>query len=709
MKMGKEGALIEKLLKISNFKELNPVQKEAVSKGLLENRNMVIATPTASGKTFLSEIVAVQTILEKRKKVVYMAPLVALAAEKYQSFKKKYRELGIKTALSVGDLDSSDPKLRDYDIIVCSNEKLDSLLRHDADWIRDVGLVIADEIHILNDMSRGPTLEVALTKLRNLINPKVIALSATIKNVDEIAKWLDANYLVSEWRPVKLYEGICYDNKINFFDKESHKLPNKRNELGITENTLKLEKQALFFVATRKATESLADMLKEDVKKFLKKEEMKKLNEISKRILNALERPTKQCKKLADCVKFGVAFHHAGLVAKQRHLIEENFRNGLIKFIIATPTLAMGVSLPAFRVIIRDVKRYYPRIGSSYIPVLEYKQMAGRAGRPEFDRYGESILVAKNEMEAEELVERYISGEPEEIYSKLAVEPVLRTHTLSLISSGMCNDESSLEDFFAKTFYASQYGDVRELEDKIENVIEKLIEWEFISKKGAELKPTRIGKRVSELYIDPYTARHIIGCLENGKNIKTKPISYLHMVSNTIEMKPLLNIGQSEFDEINIKLIENEKHMLCERPSEWDVEFDDFLKAFKTSLLFSAWIDESGEDEILEKFKVVPGELRSKLEIADWLLYASQELAVILKEEDAARDLRKLRARMKYGIREELLSLVRLKGIGRVRARKLYNSGIKNVADIKKVSIKSLSLLVGEKTAKSIKELLDKS
>ncbi|MCD6092702.1 MAG: DEAD/DEAH box helicase [Candidatus Aenigmarchaeota archaeon] len=707
--MEKEGALIEKLLKISNFKELNPVQKEAVSKGLLENRNMVIATPTASGKTFLSEIVAVQTILEKRKKVVYMAPLVALAAEKYQSFKKKYRELGIKTALSVGDLDGSDPHLRDYDIIVCSNEKLDSLLRHDADWIRDVGLVIADEIHMLNDMSRGPTLEIALTKLRNLINPKVMALSATIKNVDEIAKWLDANYLVSEWRPVKLYEGVCYDNKINFFDKESHKLPNKRNELGMAENTLKLEKQALFFVATRKAAESLADMLKEDVKKFLKKEEMKKLNEISKRILNALERPTKQCKKLADCVKFGVAFHHAGIVAKQRHLIEENFRNGLIKFIIATPTLAMGVSLPAFRVIIRDVKRYYPRIGSSYIPVLEYKQMAGRAGRPEFDRYGESILVAKNEMEAEELVERYISGEPEEIYSKLAVEPVLRTHALSLISSGMCNDESSLEDFFAKTFYASQYGNVRELEDKIENVIEKLIEWGFISKKGTELKPTRIGKRVSELYIDPHTARHIIGCLENGKNIKTKPISYLHMVSNTIEMKPLLNIGQSEFDEINIKLIENEKHMLCERPSEWDIEFDDFLKAFKTSLLFSAWIDESGEDEILEKFKVTPGELRSKLEIADWLLYASQELAIILKEKNAAGDLRKLRARMKYGIGEELLSLARLKGIGRVRARKLYNSGIKNVADIKKVSIKSLSLLVGEKTAKSIKELLDKS
>ena len=223
--MEKEGALIEKLLKISNFKELNPVQKEAVSKGLLENRNMVIATPTASGKTFLSEIVAVQTILEKRKKVVYMAPLVALAAEKYQSFKKKYRELGIKTALSVGDLDGSDPHLRDYDIIVCSNEKLDSLLRHDADWIRDVGLVIADEIHMLNDMSRGPTLEIALTKLRNLINPKVMALSATIKNVDEIAKWLDANYLVSEWRPVKLYEGVCYDNKINFFDKEGNYLP----------------------------------------------------------------------------------------------------------------------------------------------------------------------------------------------------------------------------------------------------------------------------------------------------------------------------------------------------------------------------------------------------------------------------------------------------------------------------------------------------
>ena len=185
--------LIRNLLEISNFKELNPVQKEAIKRGLLKENNLVIFTPTASGKTFCAELAAIKAIKEKKEKVIYMVPLVALANEKFKDFKNKYEKLGIKVTISVGDLDSSDPWLKNYDLIIVSNEKMDSLIRHGAEWINDVGLIIVDEIHLLDQVDRGPTLEVTLTLLRKLV-PKVqiLALSATIRNAEELASWLDA-------------------------------------------------------------------------------------------------------------------------------------------------------------------------------------------------------------------------------------------------------------------------------------------------------------------------------------------------------------------------------------------------------------------------------------------------------------------------------------------------------------------------------------
>ena len=155
--------------------------------------------------------------------------------------------------------------------------------------------------------------------------------------------------------------------------------------LDLALDTLKLGKQALVFVNTKKSAEKTA----EDIAKKVKAGS-KELIELSEKALKALSSPTRQCERLGNCIKKGIAFHHAGLVAKQRELIEDNFRNGNIKIICATPTLAMGIDLPAFRTILKDLKRYGSR-GMAYIPVLEYLQMAGRAGRPKFDKTGEAI------------------------------------------------------------------------------------------------------------------------------------------------------------------------------------------------------------------------------------------------------------------------------------------------------------------------------
>lgn len=213
-------AQIKDVLAKLNITEFRPAQKKALDEGLLEGKNLLVCTPTASGKTLIAEMAAGKSIIEGKGKAVYIVPLVALANEKAKEFRKRYGHL-FKVALSVGDFDSSDPHLMDYDLIICTAEKLDSLIRHHAPWLRFVSVVIVDEVHLLNDVSRGPTLEILITLLKKILpSAQIIALSATIGNPEELAKWLDAKLVKDNWRPVPLHKGVYFDNTIEFDQNE---------------------------------------------------------------------------------------------------------------------------------------------------------------------------------------------------------------------------------------------------------------------------------------------------------------------------------------------------------------------------------------------------------------------------------------------------------------------------------------------------------
>lgn len=204
------------ILEKSGIKELRPSQEKAIDAGLLEGNNLLICTPTASGKTLIAEIAVINDMIKNKRKAVYIVPLKALANEKFKEFKKRYEHIA-KIALSIGDLDSAEPYLADYDIIICTAEKLDSLLRHHAPWLEYVSTVIIDEIHLLNDPSRGPTLEILITMLKSILKKvQIIGLSATIGNPQELAEWLDAKLVTDNWRPVELKKGIYLDGKIEF-------------------------------------------------------------------------------------------------------------------------------------------------------------------------------------------------------------------------------------------------------------------------------------------------------------------------------------------------------------------------------------------------------------------------------------------------------------------------------------------------------------
>jgi helicase len=194
--------------------ELRPSQKKAIDAELLKRKNLLICTPTSSGKTLVAEIAMLNSILNHTGKAIYIAPLKSLATEKYKEFTKNYGNK-IKIALSIGDMDAVDPKLHEYDLIITTSEKLDSLLRHKIAWLRDVAVIIVDEIHLLNDPGRGPTLEILITLLKEMLkNVQIIGLSATIGNPEQLAKWLKAELVIDDWRPVKLYKGTYLEGKI---------------------------------------------------------------------------------------------------------------------------------------------------------------------------------------------------------------------------------------------------------------------------------------------------------------------------------------------------------------------------------------------------------------------------------------------------------------------------------------------------------------
>ncbi|MGQ9641714.1 MAG: DEAD/DEAH box helicase [Candidatus Bathycorpusculaceae bacterium] len=697
----------------SGIVDLYPPQEEAIKAGALEGRNLVLASPTASGKTLVAELCALKHILEKEGKVLYLTPLRALASEKYEEFKKysaitKKDGKRVSVGISTGDYDSSDPWLERYDIIVATNEKVDSLLRHRAKWMDEISLVIADEVHLLNEAERGPTLEVVLARLMQT-NPdiQILALSATINNVEEIGGWLKADHITTEWRPILLKEGILLHNEIQYKDGDARKIESevKNPAINLALNTIKSSGQALIFASTRKNAVTLAKRTAPIIGENLSKPMKRALEREAERILVAGEK-TRISELLAELVKCGVAFHHAGLSGGHRKLIEDSFRQGKIKVLTATPTLAFGVNLPARTVIIQDYRRYEPGYGYYPISVLEYKQMAGRAGRPKYDKVGEAVIISKTADEADYLMESYILANPERIWSRLAVERILRSHVLATLAADYAHTERGIYDFFGKTFYAYQY-DVTAIKKLIAKILKYLYDEEMIDVSGENIYATKFGKRTSELYIDPVSAVVIRDTLK-PKPAYITDLSLLHTIAHTPDMSPILRPSMREADDIALFVEEHREEFLVDLPNEWEdrIAYEQFLGEVKTAMVLEAWIEEKSEDEIIERFRTQPGDLYRIIESAKWLLYATHELAVLFENKQVLPPTLELMERVEKGVKKELLPIVRLEGIGRVRGRILYNAGFKTIEDVKHAQLEELMNLplIGPKLAKKIKE-----
>ncbi len=664
---------------------LFPPQAEALKKGIFSNRNFVISVPTAGGKTLIAEFAMLYEVM-KGGKCLYVVPLRALASEKYSEF-KKFSMLGFKVGLSTGDYESRDEWLGNYDIIITTSEKADSLIRNKASWIKYTSCLVIDEVHLIDSPDRGPTLEMIVVKLKNL-NPdlRIVALSATIANVDELAEWLDAEVIKSDWRPVKLYEGVGSGRKLVFVKDGMFIEQETRGTLEwLVTETVGEGGQVLVFDSTRKRAETTAKKLSG---LFEPSEELKS---ISSRI-RELDR-TDTGKKLADCIEKGTSFHHAGLLYDERTMVERTFREGLLKVVVSTPTLAAGVNLPARRVIIKSYRRYRVNEGSVPIPCLEYKQMAGRAGRPGMDPFGEAIILAKTEREVEALIWKYVLGEPEPVYSKLGAEKNLRFHILSLIAENPVGI-NELKELFRNTFFYSQNDEI----PGFEGILVQLENWGMIEQSEI-LHATYFGEVVSRLYIDPLTGYIFRDSIE--KMDDTNSLQVLHLLCRAPDMEKFYLNRRDQW----IKEIAEKTENLTYKPSLNSPEYEWFLSEFKTALCLQDWIDEEDESVICDKYSIAPGDLRRVVEIAEWLSHSLSKIAHVM-ESPVKREAEKLVKRLHHGVREELLPLVRYQGIGRVRARKMFSRGIRTAEDILNRR-DDLKAIIGDRMAEKLLSQID--
>lgn len=664
------------------IKDFNPAQKAVIESGYLENNsNYIISIPTASGKTILGVLPALKTILNGGK-AVYAAPLLSIQNEKVKEF-KAFEKHGI----NVGKHPSS------ADLSVMVFESFDALTRFSWNVLREVDTLIIDEFHMIGEYSRGPTLESAITRAK-IINPniRIIALSATLRNIEEIEGWLDGTCVEHDYRPVPLHKEVL--------DAEMFNTKNKNDVIvKIVEKAMKDNSQALAFVSTRRFTESLATYVAKKINKKINKEQRLKFKEVAEKLLDVPKKkgslPTSTCLKLAEAAELGVVFHHAGLFNEQKEIIEDEFRNGNILMITATPSLMYGVNLPSKTVVIRDHTRWTSN-GPQPIPVFDYEQMSGRAGRPQYDDVGYSYLIAKTMDEAQNLEEYYVEGEIEKTNSKLVDnKDAIYKQIIAQIASSLSKTLDDLVDFFGKTLYGYQMNNNPSMSTfaeytiqyELENALEFLLQNEIIRATPEGLKTTDFGYLIAKSNYTVETAVKIKEYVSNINEINSE--EFIYALSQTPDLPLIPFKGRKSKDPVKDKL------------SECGLFAMDIGISEATTVSLIEWIDEKSEYEIENKYNVYSASTRRSAYEASRLIKFAKEVSQISGDYSNLKEYDILSARLYYGIKQDLIPLVvGVKRLGRKRARnlvKIFGNDLSNVSENELQKIEGIGPKLAEK------------
>jgi replicative superfamily II helicase len=639
------------------FEEFNRMQREALPAIMEREENVVAAAPTASGKTALAELAICKT-LGAGGTALFIAPLRALTNEKEAEW-ERFENLGYSVYVVTGERDLNPRRAERADILVMTPEKTDSATRkHDSPrygFVTDVDCVVIDEVHLLDSDSRGGVLEVTISRLRRLCDPRVVALSATMRNVADVAAWLDAVDETTfefgdDYRPVKLHAGVkTYSHGENSFADKYRRL---YRAFDLAEPHIRESGQALVFVSSRQDTVQAAakardEFAERDVPMGARGDydfhtEAKELSNDS----------------LRNSVVDGIGFHHAGLGKEDRDRVERWFREGKIQLLFSTSTLAWGVNLPARCVVIRDTKYHDPLEGDVDISPLDVMQMLGRAGRPGYDDVGYGWVVC-DRSDADRY--RRLISDGKDIESHLAAE--LDAHLNAEVAMGTIDDLDDVLSWLETTFYyvraqsrPQEYA-FDGLRDRVRETLESLVDRGFVSMDGLGVEATSLGRLASKYYLDLATARRFHDLAER----------------EYIDADAVLEsvAGASEF------------HSVSCRSAETDA-VDSVLTGVDTRL-------EGGNRKVLAICRAsmtgsTPSDLRSDAWIirqnALRLLAALREFLDTFSGPRAANLARRVEARVEHGVSRDAVGLTAVDGIGSRRAGRLSSAGLCTPSDL---------------------------
>jgi helicase len=645
----KTAEVVDKLLKIESWDKLNKTQQLAVDQGLLDSTdNFVVIAPTSSGKTGIALLAGIQA-LDAGQKIVYLVPMKSLASQKEEDLKAISKD--------VAGYASSPAEWEKAKVLVTTFESFYKSILISPIYAKQFGLAIVDDFQVLYDIMRGFNLEKVVTLLKE-IGIRIICLSATFEDKSEIGEWLNAQLIVipDDARDIKI--------KHDVIALEETKTANQNQEL--CKKLIEIGKEPYLVFCTRKdytlaRAKTMCSLLND---KVTEERELRKLfsETVNRKNLTTLE------EELLQCMLKGVAFHHSGLDSRLKNLVEEFYAQKKVSYLFATTGLAYGVNFPAKTVVVADTSFYDPSILSKRrpIPVYMYIQMAGRAGRSGLGNEGYAYIVKKGA----ESIEKYQEGIIEKAISVVGNDDYFRKTILELVYSQRCKDEEILE-FFGNTFFNFQSERKKvefikfDLFKTLKDHVEYLYERGFITPVGASgyvltgLGEVTVGFLFSTFADYPLAPfEELDKILEKEKKVRQDDF-IIYTLSKLFGGARLSKYPREKSEEIS-KFLENKGiHASNQKAPE-----------YSTYAIFYGWIENLELTEIENRYKVYASRCPEVGKELSRLLTVYENLAR-KKNIAVPDDFNDFKDRFRFGVTEEELPLVRLKGIGRETTRKI--------------------------------------
>ena len=718
---------------------LLPVQEVAVQRyGLFEGQSLVISSPTSSGKTFVGEMAAMRATFAG-KRVLYLTPLRALAEEKFQTFRDRYGAYGVKVVVATRDRHEFDQDIEqgDYNLAVLVYEKLSQLLVRHPHLLRSVALVVVDELQMLGDTERGAGLELTLAKLLGSDpRPQLLGLSAVLRESEQVANWLEADLLYQEERPVELYRGVLLGGTFRYKTyntaeegEEQFVAIDSEDPTEILFATVKhlaqQHEQMLIFLKGKRDTVQCALALAETAEIPPAERALAKLASLEETALKA---------QLQTAFAGGVAFHHADLTSAERSLVEEAYRQGELRVIACTTTLAFGVNLPASTVFLEPMKwDSDERTGTAIeVPLTwaEYENISGRAGRLGFrDEFGRSIVIAVNQFQADLLWQGYILGEQEE-FALAPGQAGFADRVLNVIASKVCTAVDELVSFFEMTYIGflqrSRKGPKAEdtsstLATEIEKAVASLIQAQLLNQsEDGRLEASTLGEVAARKGIKAATAVKLARFFTNARGREVPELELFHLFSQTEDGKRVyVPLSSAEHRSRVYESMLNEQ-----LPSGADAPGDELnrllhasmlptskeIRSAKLALLLTQWIKGEALSGLESRYRCYAGTIKALTDEIGWLADAATEVAEIMGW-TAAEQLKDLADSIRFGVGPDGLALARaqLPGLSREDVSALVAAGFDSPAALREAAPEALARYLSASQIETLQEISPES